>query len=192
MAKYAKTTTVPVSRSRTHIEELLERYGAGSFCCGWDRAHGVSAVGFEFNGLMFRVEIPIPKECTPQEERQRWRVLWLVIKAKLEAVDSGVSTIGEEFLANVVTPGGTLGSRLLPQLDHLAKNGQMPVVAGSDGGSTVTDEGPLMHRCPVCSSFCCCSSWHEEDDKPYCECCLGAPEDFDPDEEVLCDASHGG
>ena len=46
-----------------------------------------------------------------------------------------------------------------------------------------------MHRCPKCNSFCCCSSW--DDDEPCCECC-GVPADYAPDEEVLCDESRSG
>lgn len=130
MATYAKHTTVPVSRSRAGIEKCLERYGASSFVFGWDRVRKVSAIAFEVDGLMFRIEIPISAEHTEQEERQRWRILLLVLKAKLEAVECGISTIQEEFLAYVMTPGGTLGQRLLPQLDEIAKNGKMPPLLG--------------------------------------------------------------
>ena len=38
--------------------------------------------------------------------RQKWRVLGLVIKAKLEAVESGIVTFEEEFLAHVLMPDG--------------------------------------------------------------------------------------
>lgn len=89
---------------------------------------------------MFRIEIPIPTDCPPQDERQRWRVLLLVIKAKLEAVESGISTIREEFLAYVMTPGGTLGKRLIPQLDGIAKSGNIPPLLG------VTAVPPLLAR----------------------------------------------
>ena len=140
MSKYAKHTTVPVERSRTQIEQCLERYGASSFVFGWDRSSGISAIAFEFKGLMFRIEIPIPTDCPPQDERQRWRVLLLVIKAKLEAVESGISTIREEFLAYVMTPGGTLGKRLIPQLDGIAKSGNIPPLLG------VTAVPPLLAR----------------------------------------------
>ncbi len=139
MAKYAQYTSVSVARSRTQIEDCLERYGASSFVSGWDRARGISAVGFEFNGLVFRIEISIPADCTAQEERQRWRVLLLVLKAKLEAVECGISTVEEEFLAYVMTPGGTLGKRLLPQLNGIAKSGAIP---------------PLLGVTPVCVPAC--------------------------------------
>jgi hypothetical protein len=41
-----------------------------------------------------------------QVTRQRWRALALVIKAKLEAVTSGISTFEAEFLANTMLPDG--------------------------------------------------------------------------------------
>ena len=37
-----------------------------------------------------------------QAVRQRWRALALVIKAKLESVESGIETTEQAFLANVV------------------------------------------------------------------------------------------
>ena len=46
------------------------------------------------------------KNAIAAEERRRWRALLLVIKAKLEAVQSGIVTFEEEFLAHVVMPDG--------------------------------------------------------------------------------------
>jgi hypothetical protein len=37
-----------------------------------------------------------------QAVRQRWRALVLVIKAKLEAVESGITSFEDEFLAHTV------------------------------------------------------------------------------------------
>lgn len=45
-----------------------------------------------------------------QATRQRWRALHLVVKAKLEAVESGITVFDDEFLAHIVLPdGGTVG-----------------------------------------------------------------------------------
>ena len=38
--------------------------------------------------------------------RQRWRALLLIIRAKLEAAEAGISTLETEFLANIVLPDG--------------------------------------------------------------------------------------
>jgi len=46
------------------------------------------------------------KPALAAEERRRWLALLLVIKAKLEAVESGIITFEEEFLAHVVMPDG--------------------------------------------------------------------------------------
>ena len=51
----------------------------------------------------------------------------LVIKAKLEAVTAGISTIETEFLANIVPPNNTTaGEWILPQIDQAYRNGAMP------------------------------------------------------------------
>ena len=47
--------------------------------------------------------------------RQRCRALLLIIRAKLEAVESGMTTLESEFLANILLPdGGTVGQWLSP------------------------------------------------------------------------------
>ena len=49
--------------------------------------------------------------------RQRWRALALVIKAKLEAVESGISIFEDEFMANIVLPGGrTVSEEVRPRI----------------------------------------------------------------------------
>lgn len=59
--------------------------------------------------------------------RQSWRALALVIKAKLEAVEAGISTVDDEFLAHVLLPNGaTVGETLGPELDAAAVEGRMP------------------------------------------------------------------
>lgn len=62
-----------------------------------------------------------------QAGRQRWRALSLAIKAKLEAVASGITSFEEEFLAHVVMPNGkTLGSTIIPQIADAYANKKMP------------------------------------------------------------------
>jgi hypothetical protein len=58
--------------------------------------------------------------------RQRWRALVLVLKAKLEAVASGISTVESEFLAGIVLPNGmTLGQAVLPRLSDAVSSGRL-------------------------------------------------------------------
>ena len=59
--------------------------------------------------------------------RQRWRALLLIIRAKLEAVESGITTLESEFLANILLPdGGTIGEWLALQVDEAYATGRMP------------------------------------------------------------------
>lgn len=58
--------------------------------------------------------------------RQRWRALALVIKAKLEAVESGISVFEDEFMANIVLPGGrTVSEEIRPMIATAYKTGQV-------------------------------------------------------------------
>ena len=46
------------------------------------------------------------EEAYEQAVRQKWRALALMVKAKLEAVSSGIVTFEQEFLPHIVLPGG--------------------------------------------------------------------------------------
>lgn len=64
-----------------------------------------------------------------QAVRQRWRALALVIKAKLEAVESGISVFEDEFLANIVLPSGeSAGDWMRPQIAEAYRVGTMPAL----------------------------------------------------------------
>jgi len=124
---------------------MLRRYGAGQFVSGWD--HDRQIVGFTANNRQIRFVLTLPSKqefsVTPtgrqrrktplvdkaweQAVAERWRALALVIKAKLEAVESKISTFKDEFLANTVLPnGGTVGQWARPQLDAAYAGGEMP------------------------------------------------------------------
>jgi hypothetical protein len=145
--KYASQTTVPVAKSKMEIEAMLSRYGADQFVSGWERAAsadeaGRAVIGFRVHEKQVRFELPLPrkeafasyktrggwtkKRTLDQTERnweqamrQHWRALALVVKAKLEAVETGITTFEQEFLAHIVVPGTgrTVGEWLGPQLD---------------------------------------------------------------------------
>jgi hypothetical protein len=58
--------------------------------------------------------------------RQRWRALALVIKAKLEAVESGITTFEDEFLAHIVMPDGKrVADHVKPTIARVYDGGQM-------------------------------------------------------------------
>lgn len=141
---YASETTVPVSRSKQEIEEIIGRYGAQSFMIG---VKGLNAmIGFEVNSRQIKMVISMPvresfkrdkrgnlrtdkqiETAQAQAERQRWRALVLIVKAKLEAVASGVATFEQEFLSYTVLPGGrTVHEELAPRLQAYYDNGEVP------------------------------------------------------------------
>lgn len=134
MANYASGSEVPVQRSRAHLEQLLQAHGAEGFAYGWTAEH--DRVEFVWQGQRVRFTLPRPKKdrftLTPSglqrserqvqtamdgEDRRRWRALLLVVRAKIEAVESGISIFEEEFLAFIVMPNErTVGEILVPQL----------------------------------------------------------------------------
>ncbi len=63
----------------------------------------------------------------PVAERQAWRALLLVIKATLEAVETGITSVEQEFLPNMVLPdNSTVGENMLPRLREIITSGHLP------------------------------------------------------------------
>jgi hypothetical protein len=127
MARYAETTSVPSSRTQGEIKEALKKAGAGQIAIFEEATK--SAVMFTLATGMYRLTVPMNlKAKNPeQEDRRIWRVLGLLIKAKLTAVAEGASTIEREFLADrVLFDGQTMSERVLPELAIAHKEGRMP------------------------------------------------------------------
>lgn len=154
MARYAADTSVSSDRSRAEIERILFRYGADSFAYATERNR--AQVAFEIGGRRVVFRLPLPDRnaeeftLTPSKKwerseeeaakayeqavRQRWRALALVIKAKLEAVDAGITTIEDEFLAHIAIPGaGTVGEWLKPRLDEVYRGRELPALLPGTG-----------------------------------------------------------
>ena len=71
------------------------------------------------------------RSAQEQACRQRWRAVLLIIRAKPEAVDSGITTLESEFLVGIVLPdGGTVGQWLAPQIDEAYTTERMPPMLG--------------------------------------------------------------
>ena len=69
-----------------------------------------------------------------QETRSAWRALALVIKAKLVAVEEGIVTFEQEFLAHIMLPeGGTVHEWIAPQLQSAYELGSMPAALPMGG-----------------------------------------------------------
>jgi hypothetical protein len=130
--RFAEFTRVPVERTRQQIEQALKRYGADQFVSGWE--HGRAMLGFRVKDRMVRFELQLPQaesghttERIERQTRQKWRALLLVIKAKLEAVESEIASFESEFLAHIVLPNNqTVGDFVIPQLAAAYKSKTMP------------------------------------------------------------------
>lgn len=141
---YAKNTTVSPERSQTEIKNTLRRYGADRFGIMEEKNQG--HVMFEYKGLLIQMTVKFPdkndfsktdsgkkriesaiESSYDQAIRQRWRALLLAIKAKLEAVECGISTIEQEFLAFIMMPDGrNISDHLIPELNKIVLSGNMP------------------------------------------------------------------
>jgi hypothetical protein len=160
MPTYANQTSVSTMKSRDEIERTLVRYGAEQFMHGWDADKAI--IAFQANGRRVKFVLPLPsrddrafthtpstkKRRTPaaaeeaweQGCRQRWRALALVIKAKLEAVEAGITEFDSEFAMHILLPdGSTVQDHVLPAIDEAYATGSMPhsLLAIGRGGSDV-------------------------------------------------------
>ena len=154
MSTYAAKTTVSSEQSRSEIERTLTRYGATSFAYGGYL--GGPVVMFEAMARRIKFVLPLPdpqdeqfthyyrgrefktkhprtasaaQEQYEQAIRQRWRALALVIKAKLEAVEAGITSFEDEFLAHTMLPdGSTVGQWARPQIAQVYESNAMPAL----------------------------------------------------------------
>ena len=125
MPEYAHRTKVPAEKTRSEIEALMRKRGADQFMSGQDNDRAVLA--FRLNGRHLRFTLPLGKGLTEQRIRSRWRALLLVIKAKLEAIDIGILTIEDAFLAEIVLPDRqTVAEYMAPQIEAAYATGRMP------------------------------------------------------------------
>lgn len=147
MTRYASETSVSVEKSRAEIETILRRYKASSF--GYATNPTGAMIFFELAGRRIKFVLPMPdpkarefthtsakgqlrspaeaEKAWEQAGRQRWRALALVIKAKLEAVTAGITTIEDEFLAHTMLPdGSTVSESMQPRIEQAYRDGQMP------------------------------------------------------------------
>lgn len=130
--RYAEGTKTPVGESRTSLEMLLRRHEADQILTGSDACKEQGFVQFTMARRMFRLRVDYQARVgrakdVDQREREAWRLLNLIVKAKLEVVRMGESTPEVEFLANVVLPDGTtVEDQVLPALEETYRTGVMP------------------------------------------------------------------
>lgn len=144
---YAEKTTISIAKTKADIEELITKAGAGQFVSGYKE--NVAVIGFSLANRQIKFLLTLPDKAdkvfwyTPERRtkrtekqayeqweqacRSRWRALYLIIKAKLEAVESGISTIEREFFYDTVLPNGqTVGEYMSPQIEKAYLTGDMP------------------------------------------------------------------
>lgn len=152
MSTYASQTGVDAAHSRAEIERTLARYGATSFAYATeDRPEGArAAVSFIAHDRQIRFILALPSRTerrfthTPERGtartaaaaekeweqacRQRWRALALLVKAQLEAVESGIVTFEDAFLPHTVIPGtrATVAEQIGPDLADAIATGIQP------------------------------------------------------------------
>lgn len=152
---FARGTVVSPEKSRAAIEKLLRSNGATAVVVGWQMSS--VEIGFEAHGRRLRFTLAMPtrkdRKITHDarghrrtqvqetreldaEERRLWRALLLVIRAKLEAVESGIETFDQAFLANIIVPGPdgvtTVGEYVSPALASAYERGaRMPSLLGA-------------------------------------------------------------
>lgn len=147
--KYAQNTTVSVSKSKAELEAIVSRYGADQFVSGWQEDKALIEFRIQNRRIRFILNFPSKDSnefwVTPggrrrrdpadalkaweQSCRQGWRALVLVVKAKLEAVESGITTFEAEFLANIVLPNNqTVGQWIQPQIAQSYETRQLPAL----------------------------------------------------------------
>lgn len=145
MTRYAQHTEVSSEKSKAEIERLLTRYGATAFVSGWQGNQ--AAIKFEMNNRHIKFMLPLPDRAArdfthnrtgakrsqdsahaawEQATRQRWRALALVVKAKLEAVETGITTFEDEFMAHIVLPDGkTVAEHAKPMIEIAYASGKV-------------------------------------------------------------------
>jgi hypothetical protein len=159
---FAENTSVPVEKSRAEIERLLMKHKCAKFLAGVDHEKHLAAVQFHAHNRIIKFEIALPdptdqkyrrdrngwmrspagvQKVVEQEERTRWRALLLVIKAKLEAVESHIATFEDEFLAHTLLPNQqTVAEYIGPQVAQMYETGRMPPDRQLSSGTVVESE----------------------------------------------------
>lgn len=138
------STKVTVEKSQSEIRRLLLDYGAQRFLFGEEERGGVRWAGLEFvhDDHIVRMSVPlktpderplrekaqraqtrtyeqIRNEAFDQEARRVWRVLFWSLKARMVAVEEGLETFAQAFLAHLVDPasGATVWQALAPTME---------------------------------------------------------------------------
>jgi hypothetical protein len=133
VTRYAEGTKVTIESSRGEITGILAKHGVQKM--GWMSAPDGDELVFELGGGSFRFRMVKPTAETMRERdgktyaypqnidwqtkaEQEWRRVWranvLLLKAKLEFIESGDTTLDRELMAyRVLKDGRTLEDAIL-------------------------------------------------------------------------------
>lgn len=128
--RHAETTSVPVSKSRGQIDELLRAWECEGVRWTDYFSEGRTLLEFVWEppnapAFMARFELRLPGEYrnAEQEWRRLHRVLRVFLLGQLEAVEGGLVTLEEVLLGHIVGPNDrTVGQELLPRLKELTSS----------------------------------------------------------------------
>jgi hypothetical protein len=149
---YAVNTSVPVERTKAELGRLLTKHGATAHAVGEDHEALLAYVLFGMGGRRVKLSVPLPRLADFQKApkpyamrpsnaqaqkrheqacRARWRAVLLLTKAKLEAIELGLSTVEREFLADVLLPSGrTIYEQIQSDVEKAYDTGTMPPLLG--------------------------------------------------------------
>ena len=115
------------------IEQLLERVKAKRYGTAVDYDLLTARVQFRLHDRVVRFTVKLPDQKKlgqaryERAERQKWRALLLVLKAKLESVESDIETFENAFLGQIVMPNDrTVADIITPMISESYKASKMP------------------------------------------------------------------
>lgn len=146
---YAKTTTVTPEKSLQEIKSTLIRFGANRDSFTYAERGRWVGIQFDTANRTVRLEMTLPDrelfaldryrrrrietaidKDWDQACRQRWRTLTILVKAKMAAIEDGISTFEREFMADLLLPSGqTVGQAV--DIDEAMRTGDVPSLVPS-------------------------------------------------------------
>lgn len=142
---YAEGTKVDSFQSRMEIEKLIVKFKGTDVIIG--SFNEKTMVQFRARGRFVRISLPVPTAADKEirfngqgrvrtsiqvqnaiatETKRRWRCVLLLIKAKFTAIEDGIVTFEDEFMAETVMPDGkTAKEHIQPQIAAAYETGKM-------------------------------------------------------------------
>jgi hypothetical protein len=148
MKSYAEGTEVSVEKSKSEIEAILSKAGCEEFASGSRPKQAM--IQFKLKKRVIRFLLPLPDKDDPkftkcgrynnqtrspemaykaweQSCREKWRALFLSIKAKLYSIETGIEQFDSAFMAQIVMPNGkTMEELAVPMICQAYERGSMP------------------------------------------------------------------